>query len=87
MKKLNDAAEVSEWHFWLTLGWVGLIVCLVGCAVGPKYTRPTASVPPTYKEATQSSGVKADNWKTAQPGDQVARGKWWEVFNDAQLNG
>jgi NodT family efflux transporter outer membrane factor (OMF) lipoprotein len=87
MKKLNDAAEISEWHFWVTLGWCGLIAVLGGCAVGPKYTRPAASVPPTYKEPTQSSGVKADNWKTAQPSDQVARGNWWEIYNDAQLNG
>ena len=26
-------------------------------------------------------------WKTAQPQDQVIRGKWWETFNDPQLNG
>ena len=26
------------------------------------------------------------NWKTAQPSDQAAKGKWWEVFQDAQLN-
>lgn len=87
MKKLNDAAEVSEWHIWVTLGWCSLIAVLSGCAVGPKYTRPAAPVPPTYKEPAQSSGVKADNWKTAQPSDQVARGKWWEIYNDPQLNG
>jgi NodT family efflux transporter outer membrane factor (OMF) lipoprotein len=26
------------------------------------------------------------NWKQAQPNDQIARGKWWQVFNDPQLN-
>jgi NodT family efflux transporter outer membrane factor (OMF) lipoprotein len=35
--------------------------------------------PPAYKE------VPAD-WKTAQPSDQIAKGKWWEIFQDAQLN-
>ena len=25
-------------------------------------------------------------WKTAQPSDQIARGKWWEIFQDPQLN-
>jgi NodT family efflux transporter outer membrane factor (OMF) lipoprotein len=25
-------------------------------------------------------------WKASQPQDQVIRGKWWEIFNDPQLN-
>jgi NodT family efflux transporter outer membrane factor (OMF) lipoprotein len=25
-------------------------------------------------------------WKAAQPQDQTIRGKWWEIFNDPQLN-
>jgi NodT family efflux transporter outer membrane factor (OMF) lipoprotein len=52
---------------------------LAGCAVGPKYQRPPAEVPPAYKEA--------GNWKTAQPSDLSMRGNWWEIFQDAQLNG
>ena len=27
-----------------------------------------------------------DNWKVAQPGDTEMRGKWWETFNDPELN-
>src|SRR4030095_10815630 len=27
-----------------------------------------------------------DNWKFARPNDDVIRGKWWELFNDTQLN-
>jgi NodT family efflux transporter outer membrane factor (OMF) lipoprotein len=52
--------------------------------VGPKYTRPSAPAPPAYKElgASNTSG----DWKPAQPGDQASRGKWWERFNDPQLN-
>jgi NodT family efflux transporter outer membrane factor (OMF) lipoprotein len=26
------------------------------------------------------------NWKDAKPGDQSAKGKWWEIYNDPQLN-
>ena len=26
------------------------------------------------------------DWKTAEPGDEVARGKWWEGYGDAQLD-
>ena len=56
------------------------VLLLAGCSTGPKYARPTlpAPVPPAYKEA--------EGWKTAQPGDQTFRGKWWEIFGDAQLN-
>jgi len=36
-------------------------------------------VPPAYKEVPP-------DWKTAQPSDQIARGKWWEIFQDSQLN-
>src|ERR1700741_280735 len=52
---------------------------LSGCAVGPRYSRPTTAAPPGYKELPP-------NWKTAQPSDQIAKGKWWEIFRDPQLN-
>jgi NodT family efflux transporter outer membrane factor (OMF) lipoprotein len=50
------------------------------CAVGPKYTKPIAPTPPAYKETGEGP------WKTAQPSDDLARGKWWERFDDPQLN-
>ena len=49
-----------------------------GCTVGPKYRRPAAEVPATYKEV--------ENWKPAQPNDQNLGGNWWELFQDPQLN-
>ena len=58
--------------------FAGLVI-LCGCAVGPRYSRPSAPVPPDYKETPQ-------NWKPAQPADQTLRGKWWEVYQDPQLN-
>ncbi|HKT68305.1 MAG TPA: efflux transporter outer membrane subunit [Terriglobales bacterium] len=51
----------------------------LGCAVGPKYSRPTAPAPPAYKE----TGA----WKQAQPSEQALGGDWWTIFNDPQLNG
>src|ERR1700741_3031221 len=57
---------------------IGVMV-LSGCAVGPRYSRPTTAAPPAYKELPP-------NWKTAQPSDQIAKGKWWEIFQDPQLN-
>lgn len=50
----------------------------VGCTVGPKYSRPAAEVPATFKEM--------GNWKQAQPSDAIAKGKWWEVYQDPELN-
>jgi multidrug efflux system outer membrane protein len=49
-----------------------------GCAVGPNYKRPSADVPGTYRGAIPQ--------EAAQPaaesfGDQ----KWWEAFQDKQL--
>jgi NodT family efflux transporter outer membrane factor (OMF) lipoprotein len=52
---------------------------LLGCVVGPKYSRPSTQVPQVYKELPEG-------WKTAAPSDQIPRGKWWEVFHDPQLN-
>jgi len=52
---------------------------LGGCAVGPRYSRPSAPAPTDYKETPQ-------NWKPAQPADQALRGKWWEIYRDPDLN-
>ena len=27
-----------------------------------------------------------DGWKEAQPNDAALKGKWWEIYNDPQLN-
>jgi len=51
---------------------------LTGCVVGPKYAKPPVDTPPAYKES--------QDWKVAQPSDAVIKGKWWEMFNDPQLN-
>jgi NodT family efflux transporter outer membrane factor (OMF) lipoprotein len=55
-----------------------LLLVLSGCAVGPKYVRPAAPVPDTYKES--------GDWITAQPSDDFPKGSWWEVFHDPELN-
>lgn len=57
-----------------------LSLFLEGCMVGPKYTKAPVPMPnpDNYKEV--------DGWKTAQPNDQAIKGKWWEIFNDIELN-
>jgi NodT family efflux transporter outer membrane factor (OMF) lipoprotein len=56
------------------------------CTPGPKYARPTVATPPVYKELAPSEAGPQSEWKASQPQDQVIRGKWWEIFNDPQLN-
>ena len=62
------------------------VVLLQGCDVGPKYNRPAAKVPATFKEVTQDDLKKMDGWKVAQPQDSALHGNWWEIFGDSQLN-
>jgi outer membrane protein TolC len=47
--------------------------------VGPDYTRPDAPASETFKEL--------EGWSAARPQDDVPRGQWWTVFNDAELDG
>ena len=52
---------------------------IVGCSLAPDYKRPEVEVTaPAYQEM--------DGWKIAEPADDVARGNWWEIFKDPQLN-
>jgi len=51
---------------------------LVGCAVGPNYKRPSVNAPDTYRGLTAEEAAKTES---ASLGDQ----KWWEVFQDEQL--
>ena len=63
----------------LALATFGIVFTLLpACTVGPNYVRPTAEVPPSYKEI--------EGWKVAQPKDDLFRGAWWEIFNDPELN-
>jgi NodT family efflux transporter outer membrane factor (OMF) lipoprotein len=67
----------SRLRMWTRSFFLSALI-LGGCTVGPKYVRPTAEVPVSYKEA--------GDWKTAEPSDAISKGKWWEVYQDAQLN-
>jgi NodT family efflux transporter outer membrane factor (OMF) lipoprotein len=61
----------------------GALVCS-GCAIGPKYQAPVLTPiqsPVAYKEFAGN-----DQWKMATPSDTIMKGKWWEIFNDPQLN-
>jgi outer membrane protein, multidrug efflux system len=48
--------------------------------VGPDYQAPTNATPDKYKAEDLGS------WKEGRPLDNVAKGSWWETFNDQTLN-
>ena len=64
----------------------GVVILLSGCTVGPKYHTPSAPTPSAYRELTPANFPTTDGWKVAQPKDDEIRGKWWEIYNDPQLN-
>jgi len=49
-----------------------------GCTVGPKYQRAAAPVPAKW-DVTEP-------WRESAPKDGVAKGEWWSVFRDDDLN-
>ncbi|MDE1161593.1 MAG: efflux transporter outer membrane subunit [Acidobacteriaceae bacterium] len=62
---------------------------LAGCRVGAKYVRPNMPAPPAESYKENSAGTvdaQHNGWKQANPSDAMLRGKWWEVFQDPQLN-
>ncbi|HMD77978.1 MAG TPA: efflux transporter outer membrane subunit [Terracidiphilus sp.] len=62
-----------------------LCAMLAGCNVGPKYVPPAVTAPPAFKESP-TQFKETEGWTVAQPQDAVLRGKWWEIYNDPELN-
>ena len=60
---------------------------IAGCRVGPPYHAPAppSISAPNYKESTVNFN-DANGWKVASPQDAMIRGKWWEIFNEPELN-
>jgi multidrug efflux system outer membrane protein len=75
--------------------FVGLVVILAGCTVGPNYKRPVVNAPSVYRqpvEAAATTPESANSSKqaapaaTAQnPAASLGDEKWWEVFQDKEL--
>jgi multidrug efflux system outer membrane protein len=51
-------------------------VCLVGCAVGPNYQRPAAQVPQSFRAPEPLPATQAASFADL---------KWWQVFQDQDL--
>ena len=72
-----------------------LACVLAGCKkpVGPDYKRPVYVTPPIYKETGAATvtvpappSPTDGGWQPASPSDGMLKGKWWEIYNDPQLN-
>jgi len=66
---------------------------LAGCKpVGPDYHRPTYNAPAAYKETGAATLIvpppnpEGGGWQPATPSDGMLKGKWWEIYQDPQLN-
>lgn len=57
---------------------LSLATCTSGCVVGPDYETPGAPMPAEFKEL--------DGWKIATPRDDIDRGDWWSIYDDATLS-
>src|SRR3979490_2527217 len=62
----------------LPLVFCAVVLFISGCVVGPNYKRPIVNSPNAYRGLTDA---EAANPAPASLGDQ----KWWEVFQDQQL--
>ena len=69
------------------------LILLAGCKpVGPNYNRPGYNAPPAYKETGATTVVapppnpQGGAWQPANPSDGMLKGKWWEIYQDPQLN-
>ncbi len=60
------------------LAIAALVLVATGCAVGPKYQRPTTPDVSSYKEL--------EGWVPAAPADALERGPWWQLFGDPLLD-
>ncbi|MGA8876190.1 MAG: efflux transporter outer membrane subunit, partial [Candidatus Korobacteraceae bacterium] len=68
------------------------ILGLVGCTVGPNYSRPSVDVPGSYRGVAPDASDKGYQQPEQQPAPQPAAQslgdeKWWNVFQDPTLQG
>jgi NodT family efflux transporter outer membrane factor (OMF) lipoprotein len=63
-----------------------LLGIVSGCVVGPKYHPPSTPAPAADYKESPTQFKENEGWTVAQPADAKLRGKWWEIFNDPELN-
>jgi NodT family efflux transporter outer membrane factor (OMF) lipoprotein len=83
----SASRRISQRNRFVYLSLLLLALCgLTGCNVGPKYLRPVVPSPPAFKEVDTQQAGNGSTWKTAKPQDGTLRGKWWEIYQEPELN-
>ena len=55
-----------------------LFACVMAFAGEPKYQKPQVVIPPDWQAPSP--------WREAAPKDSLAKGTWWTLFGDSELN-
>ena len=71
------------------------VITMAACSVGPNYKRPSASVPSSYRGAIAAEGLANESMSpsasvippTGSSPASLGDEKWWEVFQDKELQG
>jgi multidrug efflux system outer membrane protein len=76
----------------LTLSAVGAVLSLVACSVGPNYKRPSVNAPSSFRGypseelgATPVPGSSNPATSGSRSAASLGDEKWWEVFQDKEL--
>jgi len=62
------------------------LILVQGCQVGPRYIAPSMTAPAAYKETAPQQSSDGTVWMQATPQDATLRGKWWELYQEPELN-
>ena len=68
------------------LGSAAAALLLCGCNLAPHYDAPRVQPSAQFKEAVSGGDSASQGWKPAEPRDAAIRSKWWEAYEDPQLN-
>lgn len=84
--------KIRQFEFAIPL--LAAVLLMSGCTVGPNYKRPAVDVPGTYRGAlpdatdnTQPQQPLSSAQPAQNPTASLGEEKWWEVFQDKELQG
>jgi outer membrane protein, multidrug efflux system len=94
---------LKRFRFYVTLLFVGVVLSATGCTVGPNYKRPAADVPTSYRGSGvgerpnespsegpgdgPSADAPSNPTSSGAPAVSLGDEKWWDVFEDKELQG
>ncbi len=67
-------------------GIAAATLLLCGCNLAPHYDPPQVRPSAQFKEAVPGGDAGSQGWKPAEPRDAAIRNKWWEPYEDPELD-